>query len=87
VQHRGQQQAAHDEGVEEDRRCQAEAEQLYPAVVAEDERQEDADHDRRRRGNHAPGDGQALADGAARVAPPRPLLVDARDEEDLVVHR
>src|SRR3954469_7342556 len=42
----GQEQAAYDERVEEHRTGEAEAEQLDPALLADHERQEDADHDR-----------------------------------------
>ena len=87
VQHRGQQQAADDERVEEHGAGEAQAELLDDAVFAEHEREEHAHHDRRGGGHHAPGQRQALGDRARVFAGVRPALVDARDQEHLVVHR
>ena len=83
----GQQQAADHDGVEEHGRGEAEAELLEYAVFAEHEGQEYADDDRRGGCDDAPGECEALADGPLGVAAARPLLVDARDEEDLVIDR
>ena len=66
---------------------EAEAEQLEVAVLAEDERAEDADHDRRRGGDHAAGRGETVGDGLRVVAGAVVLLADAGQQEDLVVHR
>ena len=57
---------AHDGGVDEHRRRQAETEQLEAAVVAEDERREHADHDQRCGGDDPGGDGQTVGDGRRR---------------------
>ena len=69
------------------RRRQGDAEQLDRQVAAERERGEDADHDRRGRRDHPAGRGEAVDDRLRRVLALLPLLVDARHQEDLVVHR
>ena len=81
VQHGGQQQAAHDERVEEHGAREAEAELLDDAVFAEHERQEHAHHDRRGRGHHAAGQREALGDGArvSRVCVQRSCMREIRN--------
>src|ERR1700726_1153881 len=85
--HGGQKQAAYDEGIEEDGAGEAHAEELQHSLIAENEGQKDADHDRRRSGDHATGGGEAVDDRARRVASSNPLFVNPRNEEDLIVHR
>ena len=70
-----------------DGRCQGDAEQLDRQVPAERERGEDADHDRGGRRDHPAGRGEAVDDRLGGVLALLPLLVDARHQEDLVVHR
>jgi hypothetical protein len=62
LEHGGQQHAAHDERVEEHGDGEPEAELLQRPLVAEREGEEDADHDRRGRGDHPPGQREAVAD-------------------------
>jgi hypothetical protein len=59
--HRGHEDAADDDRVEEDGGCHRDAEQLDHAVVAEGEGDEDCDHDRGGGGDHASGVGESLA--------------------------
>ena len=55
--------------------------------VGEGERGEDRDHDQRRAGDHAGRPGQAVGDGRRVVTRAPVRLLDARQEQDLVVHR
>ncbi len=86
VEHRREQQAPYDYRVEEHGRREAQAELLDDPVFAEHEREEYADHDRRGGRHDAAGEREPFAHSAAAVAVARPLLVDARDEEHLVIH-
>ena len=65
---------------------QPRAEQLDDAVVLEHEAAEDHDHDRRGRGDDPRRGGQTVGHGVHRVAGLVVLLLDAGEEEDLVVH-
>ena len=78
---------AHDERVEQHGAGQADAEQLDHPLAAEDERAEHEHHDRGRGGDRPTGRRQTVGDRLARVAAAVPLLVDAADQEHLVVHR
>src|SRR5206468_7895306 len=77
----------HDRGVDEDSSSEAETEELYVTLFAEDEGAEDADHDRRCGRDHTSGRGEAVRDRAGVVAGAVVFLSYAREEEDLVVHR
>ena len=78
---------AYEERIERDGAGEPDAEQLDHPLTAEHERREHQEHDRRRRGDRAAGRGQAVGDRGAVVPAPMPLLVDAADQEHLVVHR
>ena len=67
LEHRGEQQATHDERVEEHGGGEAEAEQLQYAFVAQRERREHADHDRGRGSDHPAGRRQSARDGTGGV--------------------
>jgi hypothetical protein len=58
---------ADDDCVEEDCACERDSEQLEDVTVAHGEGREDDDHDGIRRGDHAAGSDEALADGARMV--------------------
>ncbi len=68
VEHRGQQQAADDQRVEEHGAGEAQPELLDDAVFAEHEGEEHADHDRGGGGDDAPGQREPFADGALVVS-------------------
>src|SRR6478736_6610419 len=76
-----------DEGVDEDRAREAEADELDDAVVAEHESAEDRDHDDRRRRDDAAGLPLTDRNRAAVVVGVYPLFVHAAYQEYLVVHR
>ncbi len=84
---RGHEHDADERRVDEDRRRETDPEELDHPDVAQHEASEDAHHDRRRRGDHASGRGQAVGDGEAVVTGSVVLLPNARQQEDLVVHR
>src|SRR5712691_6650707 len=87
LEHRGHEDAANDDRVEEDGGRHCDSEELEDAVVAGGKGGEDDDHHRGRGGDDAAGVGEPFAHRRARVAAVLPLLVDTGDEEDLVVHR
>src|SRR4029453_17377216 len=87
LQHGRQQDHADDEGVEEDRARQPDPEQLQDVVAVGGEGGKDDDHHRCGGGDHAARAGDPVADGHRSVARRLPLLADAGDGEDLVVHR
>jgi hypothetical protein len=68
VHQRGHQQAADDQGVDQDGEAEREAELLEDPVAAEQERPEDQDHDAGRAGDDPAAVGQARRDGLV-VAP------------------
>src|SRR5664280_454270 len=76
-----------DEGVDQDAPGQPEPELLDHPLTAQDERAEYQDHDQCGGGDGLSGGGQALADRLPVVPRPQPLLLDAGDQKDLVVHR
>src|SRR5437588_12774766 len=63
LEHRRQQYAADDQGIEEDRGREAETEFLHRPLVSEHERQKDADHDRRRGADDPAGNRHAVRGG------------------------
>ena len=81
------QHGAQDEGVHQDGAPQANAELGDDALSAEGEGREDADHDERGGRDDPPGVGLAPVDRLGVAPGVQPLLVHARDEEHLVVHR
>ena len=82
----GEQDGADDYCVEEDCDGECESEELEDVVVAGGEGSEDDDHDRRGGGDHAPRARKTVSDCGGVVGSMDPFLVDAGDEEDLVVH-
>ena len=73
----GHEHHAHDRRVDEDRRGQADADQLEEDLRAQREGAEDRDHDQRRRGDHARGAREPLRD-RARACRARPGTPRAR---------
>src|SRR6188472_464208 len=84
---RRHQEAADQGRVDRDRHREADTELLDDRVAVENEAGEDADHDRRGRGDHAAGVGEALDHRLALVFVFAEVLAHLGQQEDLVVHR
>src|ERR1700689_2886419 len=82
----GDEEGAQEEGVEQDRGGQAEADLADDLLAGEDERAEYQDHDGGGGDDDAAGCGLAGSDGLVVVAGGGPFLADAGDQEYLVVH-
>src|SRR4051794_32722155 len=85
--HRRHQQAADQGRVDRDRHRQPDPELLHHRIGDEDEAGEDADHDRRRRGDHPAGVGDALDHRGAGVAGLLEVFLHLGQQEHLVIHR
>ena len=83
---RGDEHRSQDERVHQHRATETNAELGDDPLAAEREREEDADHDQRRRRDDATRVGLAVDDCVLVVARVHPLLVHPRHQEDLVVH-
>ena len=83
----GDEQQADERRVERERDGDAEAHLLEGDELAGGEAAEDDDDDRRGAGDQARGGGHAVDDRAGGVAGGAPALVDAAEQEHLVVHR
>ena len=84
---RGDKQHADDRGVDEHGDCHAHADALDRDRFGERKGREDDDHDERRAGDHPGRPRQALGDRGAVVVRASVGLLDARQEQDFVVHR
>ena len=85
---RRHQQRAHQRRVQQHRDRRAQAERFDQHDVGRDERQADQHHDRRRAGDDPARSAPARARRwSALSAPSQVRLLDAREQEDLVVHR
>ena len=83
----GHEQHANQRGVEQYGQRQTRAEQFDDPVVLQQEGAEHDHHDRRRGGDHPGGRRQSVGDRVHRIAGAVVLLLDARQQEHLVVHR
>src|SRR4051794_20632059 len=85
--HRGHEHATDDGRVDGDCDREAEAELLDDRVAVEDEARVDADHDQRRCRDHAGADSEPVDHRLVVVAGLAEVLLHARQQEHLVVHR
>src|SRR5438552_5821931 len=83
----GDQDEPHERGIERKGNGDAEAHLLEGDELARGEPDEHDDDDRRRASDEPSGRGDAMNDRVARVSSLAPTLMDAAEQEHLVVHR